>query len=153
MPLATNPKKKIRIVLESDKDLPPGEQPVFIYHYLDGYEEMDRTALWDGIDSQDDEEAAIEMGYRAALIGMEAWENIKDRKGQLIEFAPTAEVLRGIVGMAEAMELVVKVMNETRVQPVDKKKSDLQSDLDTEQSARDAEEQQSAPTNPMPSSP
>ncbi len=114
---------------------------------------MERTGLWDGIDSQDNNAEAIDMGYRAALIGMEGWENVKNRLGKPIEFAPGIEGIKGIMGMAEVMELVVKVMNETRVQAADKKKSDSQSDSDTEQSARNALEQPSAKTSPMPSNP
>jgi hypothetical protein len=139
--------------LESDKDLPQGEQPVFIYHYLDGYEELERTRLWDGISSQEDEEVAIDTGYRAALIGMEGWENVKNRFGKAIVFEPVIESLKAIMGMAEAMELVVKVMNETRVQPGDKKKFGSQSDLGMGKSAEDVMEQPSAATSPTPSSP
>lgn len=149
MPLATNPKERFTVVLESDKDRPDGERPEFEYWFLTGIEQKENTHLIDALDKAGSGEKALDDVYIAAAIGMAGWRNIRDRKGKEIAFDPSK--LPEIMGMEEVMELAIKVFGHQRFSAEDKKKFDSQSQSSTDKSAKAAGDPKNAKTSPTPS--
>jgi hypothetical protein len=146
MPLATNPKALFEIVLESDNELPEGERPVFIYHYLTGLEQIELTNLLEKKEKDPKRKSkdVIEESFKAATMGLVGWRNVFDRSGESIAFA--SEQLYEIMGFREATELAWKVLNEQILSPADKKKSDGPSKSNMGKSAKGAKARKNAPT-------
>ena len=139
MPLALEPNETFELILESDKDKPREIQPRFIYRHLtcrqhryiakfrERLEELKKDAST-AIDNMMDEIK------KTATINLAGWVNMNDADGKPIPF--DIEKFEDIVGLAEANELIFK-LEDYRLLPVDKKKLDSPSDLDTEASAKD----------------
>ena len=135
MPIATDLRKRSRIVLKSDQDLPEKEQPVFIFRRLTGTESLDLAELVDGISEKDTPAKALEKAYKAVVIGLIGFENITDLAGNKLKFGDEI-YWQDILTIDEMMELAHRNFNEQEISAEDKKKLDSQSASSTGKSAR-----------------
>ena len=147
MPLALEPGASFNVVLESDKHKPAKERPYFKFRYLDGREWNKIAAMVDLKDRLDqsnvDGDFITEETYdtvRKALVG---WGNMVGRDGKNIPYA--LKKLEDVVGMIEAQELIVKMMNQGLEIDV-KKKSDSRSRSNSKRSAKHAKAKKPAKT-------
>ena len=145
MPLALDPNRTFKVVLESDRDRKP--VPAFIYRYLTGAEQLEFAMITDRIDEAKEAEGPGQMMdeiFRMAAVGLVGWENmIEPATGRKIPFA--ASKLKTIATMAEAQELAGLVFERCLVVPIDvKKKLGSQSPSVTKKSARRARGRKSA---------
>jgi hypothetical protein len=137
MPLALDPNQTFKIILESDKDKPARLQPCFVYSYLTGRQWLAVASLQDQLDDLTAADQIVDKVFQAASTGLVGWENMIDRNGEPVEF--NIDTLDMIVGVIEAQELIVKLLKQ-HPNLDDKKKLELQSDLNTEQSVKIAKE-------------
>jgi hypothetical protein len=144
MPLATNPKALFEIVLESDNELPEGERPVFIYHYLTGLEQIELTDLIATIDKSPSLKNLIETVFKAAETELVSWRNVFDKNGKLVLFSPHR--LKEIMGYGEAITLARQLLQGQVLSLDYKKKSDGLSKSNTGKSAKGAKARKNAPT-------
>jgi len=140
MPLAINPQARCIIELESDiKFYDPADRPRFIYRFLTGAEWLQVADTQDRIEDAADGKDVLQKTYDTVAIGLVGWENIVEPEtADPIKFA--AEDLKNIVGIHEAMELIVKLLAQ-RPDFDDKKKLDLPLACNTEESVKDAKDQ------------
>lgn len=146
MPLATNPKAICIVVLDSDKDLPEDEQPKFYYHYLTGLQQLELAQTMDDLEASETGKEAMRKVFKAAATGLFGWTNIRDAKGAVVPF--DSEKLISIMGMAEAQELIQKILLQAPTAE-DKKKLDSPSGSSTGKSAKAAKVRASAKTSPQ----
>ena len=137
MPLATDLRKRSRIVLDTDQDLPEKEQPAFIFRRLTGTESLDLADLVDGITNDEDPRESLGKAYKAMTIGLVAFENITDLAGRKLKFGDEVD-WPNILSIKEVMEIAHKLFKEQGLSPEDKKKLDSPSDSSTGKSARRA---------------
>ena len=150
MPLALDPEQTLKIILDSDKDKEASVQPLFVYRYLTGrqWREVGRTR--DTLESAKNADEVADKVYLIASTGLVGWENMVDpTNGKPIEF--DTDRLEDIIGLHEAQELIVKILQQSPTME-DKKKLESQSDCSTEQSATNVEDKPSAPTSQVPPS-
>ncbi len=135
MPLALEPNETFEIILESDKDKPRETQPRFIYQYLTCRQWRQIARVQDEIEQQKDADAIMDKIFSAATTNLIGWVNMVHPQSGPIPF--DANKLEDLVGLAEAQELIVKLISQ-RPSPEDKKKLDLQPGSDTEVSVKGA---------------
>lgn len=147
MPLALEPGASFKVVLESDEHKPAKERPYFKFRYLSGREWNGITAMVDLKDRLDQNNvdgdfisAETYDTIRKSLVG---WGNMVGRDGKNIPYDP--EKLEDVVGMVEAQELIVKMMNQGLEIDV-KKKSDSRSRSNSKRSAKPAKAKKRAKT-------
>ncbi|HIJ70652.1 MAG TPA: hypothetical protein HPP87_04725 [Planctomycetes bacterium] len=150
MPLATNPRARFEVVLESDKGLPEDRRPKFIYRYLTGHQQKEIADIIDSIGRAKFGKEGIDRIFRAAKIGLIDWQNICNGDGKPVDFDP--EKLEQILGMTEALEMAQKVLGQAP-DFEDKKKLDSQSPSSTGQSAVDVPALKNAKTSQVQPSP
>jgi len=143
MPLALEPNETFEIILESDKDKPRESQPRFIYRHLTCRQWRQIARLQDELEQQKNADAVMDKIYGAAITGLIGWVNMTDPQSGPILF--DIKKLEDIIGLTEAQELIVKLLNK-RPTLVDKKKLDLPSVCDTEASVKNAAESTNAKT-------
>ena len=130
MPIATDLRKRTRIVLESDQDLPAGEQPAFIFRRLTGSETLDLAELVDGISEKDSPAEAIEKAFKAVTIGLVGLENVTDLDGNELKAGDDIK-WQDVLTIPEMMELAYRNYQAQEIEAEDKKKLDLPSVLGT----------------------
>lgn len=134
MPIACDPEQTVWISLAVDADKPEPERPQFRCRYLTAAQvRRVGTLINDAIEAGADSKAA-KMVAEAVLLGVNGWRNMTDPSGEPLEFDP--ERLSDILTVTEQFELAGLTVSETRLSEYDRKKSALQSLLDTENSAR-----------------
>ncbi len=129
MPLALDPKRKNKIVLNSDEDKPEASRPAFIFNFLNGRQcrilaEFDEKI----VDSKDNVEAC-DLTFETLRKFLIGWENMIGRDGKEIPF--DLEVLEDIVGVMEATEVIQRLLR-TRPDFLKKEPSELPSVSDTD---------------------
>lgn len=144
MPLATRPNQTYEIVLSTDAGLPKEKQPVFIFRFL-SIEEWEEIAKLDtAFEVSVDPVTMIDMAFQAIEKTLCGWRNMKKASGDEIPYDP--KKLKSMVTLQEATELMQAAVAQ-RPSLEDKKKFDLQSGSDTEESVKAAKEPASAETN------
>lgn len=134
MPLITSPKRTYKITLEIDKDVTP--QPAFIYRYLTCEEYRQIGEVQDTLDQCKNTAEVMDKIFQAASMNLVGWENMTDANGNSLLFA--IDKLESIVTMPEMQELIVKQLKSQNITPDEKKSSELQPELNLEQSAVNA---------------
>jgi len=137
MPITTDLRKRSRIVLTSDQDLPDDEQPAFIYRRLTGAESLDLAELVDGITDKDDPRESLAKAYKAITTGLVGFVNLTDLSGRKLKFGEDV-AWQDILTIGEVMEIAYRLFNEQGLSADDKKKLDSPSDSGTGKSARRA---------------
>jgi hypothetical protein len=146
MPLATDLRKRSRIVLTSDQDLPEDERPTFVYRRLTGSESLDLADLVDGINADQPPRESLEIAYKAIMIGLVGLENITDLAGKKLKLGDEI-AWQNILTISEVMEIAHRLFAEQELSVEDKKKLDSPSDSDTVKSARRVRGKINAPTS------
>jgi len=137
MPITTDLRKRSRIVLKSDQDLPTAEQPTFVYRRLTGTESLDLAELVDGINDKEDPRESLAKAYKAVTIGLVGIENLTDLSGRKLKSGEDV-AWQDILTIGEVMEIAHRLFDEQGLGAEDKKKLDSQSDSGTVKSARRA---------------
>jgi len=120
MPLALDPKLTFEIVLDSDKF--KEKPPTFTYRYLNGREWRRVGQIQDQLEKAGGADQVVDLVLEAASVGLIGWSGmIEPSTGAEIPF--DLESLDLVVGMREANELIVKMM-EQLPSIADKKKLD-----------------------------
>lgn len=146
MPLVTNPNAICVVVLKSDVDKPPAEQPKFYYNCLTGIQQLDLARKLDEMEKMGTGVAALQEIFDAARTGLCGWTNMYNKQGKAVEFAP--DKLEEIIGMSEASELAYKLMAQIPTVE-DKKKFDSPSPSSSDRPAKTAKASTSAQTSPQ----
>lgn len=123
MPLATNPKARFEIVLQSDQSIEASNQPAFVFHYLSGLELEEVLDLLRNLDRAKKGEQALDKVYEIVEKHLIDWRNITNREGSPIDFNRGA--LKTVVGLDEIFELAFSMINKQSLTVEDKKKSTL----------------------------
>ncbi len=137
MPLALDPKARITLVLDSDKDKPAAKQPGFVYAFLTGRRWRDVARAVDGFDEGDGMEAGLDRIYTAASVNLIGWRNLIDpQTGEEIPFDPAN--LEEILTPQEAIELANRLLTACKPDGADLKNSGSRSRTSSGKSAKSA---------------
>jgi len=114
MPLATNPKARFEVVLNSDAGLPKDDQPVFIFRYLSVDEWEKLAKLNDEFDEAGKKDTntvvMINLAFKAIKMALVGWRNMKVPKGKEIPF--DLKKLKSMVTVGEATELMMAAVSQ-----------------------------------------
>jgi len=144
MPLTCNPDSTYDIVLSTDKDKEPADQPAFVFQYLTGRKWKQVANLSDEFESANSGADMLDLAFDAIKISLIGWKNLTDPQGNEIPF--DLSILDDILTMTEATELMQAVVSQN-VTVDDKKKLESQSGSNMEPSALIVEAPQSAKIN------
>jgi len=147
MPLALEPGQTFRVVLESDKAKPEGEQPYFLFCHLSGRKWKEMARLADSTSEAETGEEALDRIYQALAVGLVGWGNMKNPDtGDDIAF-DKAELDR-LLTLGEAAELMAKFRNQG-FGPAELKNSESPSESDSAASAKTAADPENVETSPQ----
>ena len=138
MPLALEPIKTFKVVLEIDKDKPESKQPYFEFRFLTGREWKEVARKADAREETESGVDAIEKIFEVLAFGLVGWGNMIDLKTKA-EFLFNTDELDQLVTLKEANELLAKFRNQG-VEANDLKNLDLPSGSSSAASAKAAEE-------------
>ena len=109
MPLALS-KKTFKVVLESDKNKPEGQQPYFEFRFLSGKEWGKIAEIADSIEQSTTGTEAIDKLFKVLTFGLVGWGHMVDpENGKLIEFG--IDRLPELLVINEANELLERFKN------------------------------------------
>lgn len=147
MPLALEPGAHFKVVLKSDEHKPAKERPFFLFRYLTGRawnKIASMVDLRDRLDKNNVDSAFItEETYDTIRRSLVGWGNMAGPDKKKIPYDP--KMLEDVVGMVEAQELIVKMLNQGLEIDV-KKKSDSPSRSSTKRSVKRAKVKKPAKT-------
>lgn len=134
MPFALDPNETAPFTLASDRGKPGA--PVFLFHYLTCRELRRVQQLRQEARAISDNTASMAKVDEAILIGLVGWENVTDRKGNPIPFAP--DRLDDVLSTSDKWEMVFEYPSVLTASEMDRKKSLWQSASDAALCAEDA---------------
>jgi len=151
VPIGTRPNKNWEYILESDKDLPKDEQPVFICRYISLGGSEDGLNLIVSMTSLDDDNLNAMPELIKQISGIISDNLVGWRNMNGLEFPDTKaqvkSIVRDMLSLEEAIELAGAISKQG-FDSEDKKKSESPSPLDTEPSAKTAEDETSVSKSP-----
>lgn len=160
MPRALDPNNTFDVSLDSDKNKPDAERPVFVIRHLNGRAWLSVAEIHASIIKEPDAAHAISSLFAALKIAIVDWRGmIWPKADRLPDGAVAGEAVKFsqdnfdlVIDPKEAMELLVKIINGTTLSESDEKKSESRSQSNTGKPAKPADpaDAATAPTLQVP---
>lgn len=123
MPVCCDPRKRLPLVLDADKDASP--TPTFVFRYLSGRRFMELADMQEAALAANTTRDALAAIYNAIRVGLVGWHNVMDPDAaEPTPLAYDPARLEDVLSVSEAKELLDKLATSSRPSEDDQKKSE-----------------------------